>query len=356
MDFWSDRIWLPGDVTWADLERFELDGNDMARASDLVIIPIIACGLILARMAFEATLGKWVAAQFNIRNAKKIVPTPNVTLERAYDKSRKLKRETHVQLLKELGPDWSERKVERWFRHKRNLAKMPAVRKFTETLWRFVFYVVIYVYGTVTLFEQPWFSNHDHCWTDYPLQAMPFSSKVYYFAELAFYLSLAMTLLWDNKRKDFTEQIVHHIATLLLLSLSYVCNFTRIGTLVMWAHDISDIFLESAKLCVYARKTTAADILFGLFACAFFLSRLVYYPLWILDTSWNRSMRSFSPYFGYYVFNGLLFILQILHIIWFSLIVKMALGMWHGKEVEDTRSSDEEQDSDLTADNTTKNK
>lgn len=67
-------------------------------------------------------------------------------------------------------------------------------------------------------------------------------------------------------------------------------------------------------------------------------------------------MRSFSPYFGYYVFNGLLFILQILHIIWFSLIVKMALGMWHGKEVEDTRSSDEEQDSDLTADNTTKNK
>merc|ERR1711935_931678 len=222
-------------------------------------------------MAFETTLGKWVAAQFNIRNAKKVVPTPNVTLERAYDKSRKLKRETHVQLLKELGPDWSERKVERWFRHKRNLAKMPAVRKFTETLWRFVFYVVIYVYGTVTLFEQPWFSNHDHCWTDYPLQAMPFSSKVYYFAELAFYLSLAMTLLWDNKRKDFTEQIVHHIATLLLLSLSYVCNFTRIGTLVMWAHDISDIFLESAKLCVYARKTTAADILFGLFACAFFL-------------------------------------------------------------------------------------
>ena len=29
-----------------------------------------------------------------------------------------------------------------------------------------------------------------------------------------------MTLLWDNKRKDFTEQIVHHIATLLLLCKS----------------------------------------------------------------------------------------------------------------------------------------
>ena len=45
---------------------------------------------------------------------------------------------------------------------------------------------------------------------------------------------------------------------------------------------------------------------------------------------------------GYYIFNGLLFILQILHIIWFSLIAKMAIGMMRGKEVEDTRSSDEE--------------
>ena len=53
-------------------------------------------------------------------------------------------------------------------------------------------------------------------------------------------------------------------------------------------------------------------------------------------------MASFKPFLGYYVFNGLLFILQILHIIWFSLIVKMALGMLRGKEVEDTRSSDEE--------------
>ena len=70
-------------------------------------------------------------------------------------------------------------------------------------------------------------------------------------------------------------------------------------------------------------------------------------------------MRSFEPFFGYYVFNGLLFILQILHIIWFSLIVKMALGMLGGKEVEDTRSSDEEADSDATTNttnNTAKNK
>ena len=101
------------------------------------------------------------------------------------------------------------------------------------------------------------------------------SILVYYMAELSFYFSLGCTLLIDNKRKDFNEQIIHHVATVSLLSLSYVCNFTRIGTLVMWCHDVSDIFLESAKLCVYAKPTIAkvpvADILFAFFGIIFFV-------------------------------------------------------------------------------------
>ena len=37
---------------------------------------------------------------------------------------------------------------------------------------------------------------------------------------------------------------------------------------------------------------------------------------------------------------------SISHIIWFSLIAKMAIGLLSGKEVEDSRSSEEELDSD----------
>jgi len=185
------------------------------------------------------------------------------------------------------------------------------------------------------------------------MQVMPNSTKVYYFGELAFYLSLACTLLFDNKRKDFPEQIVHHIATILLLSLSYVCNFTRVGTLVLWCHDVSDIFLESAKLCIYAKINVLPDILFALFGIVFFVSRLIYFPFWILDTTWNRSMAMFSAFPAYYLFNGLLFTLQILHVFWFYLIGKMAWGLVGGNEVEDTRSSAEEEDT-AEEDNKTK--
>ena len=99
----------------------------------------------------------------------------------------------------------------------------------------------------------------------------PKNILVYYLAELSFYLSLLLTIFTDVKRKDFPEQVIHHFATILLLALSYVCGFTRVGTLVMWCHDISDIFLESAKLCVYSKKGPAADILFVLFGISFFI-------------------------------------------------------------------------------------
>ncbi|CAF4673036.1 unnamed protein product, partial [Rotaria sp. Silwood2] len=56
----------------------------------------------------------------------------------------------------------------------------------------------------------------------------------YYMIELAFYIShYFVSQFIDVKRKDFWQVFLHHIATISLLSFSYIVNFIRIGTLVL---------------------------------------------------------------------------------------------------------------------------
>lgn len=38
--------------------------------------------------------------------------------------------------------------------------------------------------------------------------------------------------------------LVHHMATIILITFSYANNMLRAGTMVMCVHDASDIFLE----------------------------------------------------------------------------------------------------------------
>jgi ceramide synthetase len=61
---------------------------------------------------------------------------------------------------------------------------------------------------------------------------------------LAFYWSLTVSQFFDVKRKDFWLMFVHHVATICLITFSWVCHLHRIGTLVLLVHECADIFIE----------------------------------------------------------------------------------------------------------------
>lgn len=83
----------------------------------------------------------------------------------------------------------------------------------------------------------------------FPHQSVTSDIWWYYMISMSFYWSLCVSQFFDVKRKDFWQMFVHHIATIVLMCLSWVVNVWRVGSLVLVVHDSADIFLEVRPLC-----------------------------------------------------------------------------------------------------------
>lgn len=116
--------------------------------------------------------------------------------------------------------------------------------------------------------------------------------------------------------------------------------------MVMLLHDSSDFILESAKMLHYGGWTKVCDSLFVVFSLVFLVTRLVVFPCRVIYTTWVVSLEFFQPFFGYYFFNGLLLVLQLLHVFWAYLILRMVYKFVFLGKVERDERSDEESEVD----------
>ncbi|XP_040007617.1 ceramide synthase 5-like isoform X1 [Xiphias gladius] len=342
---WSERFWLPENVSWADLEH-PPPGVEYPRVGHILYALPLAVGVFLLRLLFERLVAKPCAHILQIQAGVPRQAQPNAVLERLYLSKTCPDMRQLEGLSKQL--DLDVRKIQRWFRIRRNQDRPSAQKKFCESMWRFTFYLGIFIYAIRHLWVSPWMWDTRQCWHNYPFQPLSPGQYNHYVAELAFYWSLMFSQFTDIKRKDFIVMLVHHLATIILITFSYANNMLRAGTLVMCVHDASDIFLEAAKLANYAKYQRLCDGLFVVFSISFFLTRLVIYPFWIVYSVLFESWEIVGPYQAWWLFNGLLLVLQTLHIIWFYLITRIAIkAIFKGKVSKDDRSdiessSDEE--------------
>ncbi|XP_075632511.1 ceramide synthase 4 isoform X7 [Balearica regulorum gibbericeps] len=241
---WQHEFWLPPGITWEDMQESEDVRYPQPR--DLLLSIPFALILVVIRYAFERAIALPLSSKLGVRDKQRPKAQPNPMLETFYSTRCKNPEEGElITLAKQC--DLPVRKVERWFRRRRNTDRPSLSKKFCEACWRFTFYIISFFTGLAVLYDKPWLWDHRECWTGYPQQPLQPSLFWYYLLELSFYWSLVFTLPFDVKRKDFKEQIVHHAATIFLISFSYCANYIRIGTLVMVIHDAADCFLEMEK-------------------------------------------------------------------------------------------------------------
>ncbi|XP_077985772.1 ceramide synthase 6-like [Glandiceps talaboti] len=347
--FWNEQVWLPENLTWSDLEC--TGSAKCPRLDDLyVVFYLYAPLLFVIRILYERIIAAPIAKSVGISTKRFTKAQPNVILENVYKTvSKTPPKEQIVGCAKQL--DWSPRQVERWFRRRRNQDMPPLLTKFSESSWRFLFYLLATTYALYNLKNEDWFWDSKLCWYGYPKHQLTEQLEIYYMVELSFYWALLFSQFFDVKRKDFLETFIHHVVTIMLITFSWTVNYLRMGAIVLVIHDCSDIFLEAAKMANYVKSQKLCDSLFILFAVVFFITRLIIYPLHVLKSvvfeSWVIIAPTTPRPLPWWIFMSLLSILQVLHVFWFYTIVRMiVMALRSGKVEKDDRSDQEEISSD----------
>ena len=124
-------------------------------------------------------------------------------------------------------------------------------------------------------------------------------------------------------------------------------SFTRVGCLVFLCHDVNDIFLESAKLARYARRCVAPTALFVAFAVSWVISRLIYFPLVLIQSAAIHPATlvaiqyEIDPHPHWYFFVGFLSFLLCLHAYWSVLIGRVVAKTLAAGQPDDVREEDD---------------
>ncbi|THD24724.1 LAG1 longevity assurance 4 [Fasciola hepatica] len=340
--FWSEYFWLPENVTWNDVAVHTKNYSALMGVWDCLYAALFVSVLRFSISSFFVHVG----LSFGIKKPTSKTVNKIPILETIFLKTRYPEKERLKELSKILKMD--ERLIENWFKNKRNQSKYPVVVKFSESGWKFCFYTTMFCYGIYALHDKEYFYDIRRTLLGYPAFRMTREIYWYYMIELGYYVSEMGWIFYGVRRTDFRVLLLHHIATVGLMLFSYVTNQHRIGTTVLVVHDIADCWMESAKMFKYVKKHRVAEILFGIFMAIWVVTRLTYFPFWIIQTVLTTGYELYGLCPVYLIFVGLLSTLQLMHVFWFYLICQIALQVkTDSKRAKDCRSDSESSDESL---------
>jgi len=102
-----------------------------------------------------------------------------------------------------------------------------------------------------------WWDDPRTCWIPHPRDQHPLHTpllRYFYLAQLAVWIYTCFVHRFlDERRKDYFVMYIHHIVTIGLVGMSWQSGYWRIGLIIVYVHDISDIFVDVLKLVNYLK-------------------------------------------------------------------------------------------------------
>ena len=129
--FWNERIWLPPNVTWTDLNNLTAENASYASFSYLWYPLPAALLLIAIRTFFTQHVVRPMGIAMGLRQSSHKRAPYNELLESVFSQRRGLSGKQIEKFATQLG--MSEREVERWLRKRKLQDRPTTLEKFSET-------------------------------------------------------------------------------------------------------------------------------------------------------------------------------------------------------------------------------
>ena len=143
---------------------------------------------------------------------------------------------------------------------------------------------------------------------------------------------ISMTTEPQHQRRDHVILFCHHIITIALLLVSQRFEYTSVGTLILFYHDFSDIFIDLLKLFNYLKYDIPVYIIyvFNVFSWIYF--RLYKFLIDAIIPCYNTCTinKDVICYLDY----GLI-MLYCMHLFWMYLLIRVAVRLLQGTTPED---------------------
>ncbi|KAI9762010.1 MAG: hypothetical protein M4579_000646 [Chaenotheca gracillima] len=257
--------------------------------------------------------------------------------------------------------------------------KKKARIRFAEQGWLLIYYGVFWTMGMYIYYQSNAWMNLRELWVEWPTRQVAPLLKWYYLVQFAFWLQQIIVVNIEERRKDYHQMFTHHVITCALIFSSYAYLHTKIGNVILCLMDVVDIILALAKVLKYLHFDNACNVAFGVFMATWFTCRHVLYmmvvwsiyrdspvmtPWGCYDTKSRTRKGDADPeeLFGYlfgplkdpsticynpkvmWTFLSLLLALQVITLIWFGMIARVAFRILNGQGAEDSRSDGEDED------------
>ncbi|KAA8649200.1 hypothetical protein EYZ11_003765 [Aspergillus tanneri] len=258
--------------------------------------------------------------------------------------------------------------------------KRKASVRFAEQGWGWLYYGFFLSFGMYIWSHSYYWLDNGAIWAEWPSRGVSGTLKWYLLVQLSFWIQQFFVINIEERRKDHYQMLIHHIITSTLLTSAYFYSFYNVSNVVLCLMDIVDLLLPTAKILKYFKYEATCNVAFGVFMAGWLLTRHIMYPIlcWSIfkevpakmaygcysgttaemistDGYPNKFTYLFYPFLDLdgpicmnrtikWIFLSFLLALEVLSIIWFTMVVRVAVGVLRTGNAEDTRSDDEDEE------------